>query len=338
MNPYPDASSVLDRFPDSRVLAVGDVMLDKYLWGDVQRICPEAPVPIVEEVRLSNVPGGMANVAMNARSLGSRVAVAGVVGQDPDGATLYEMLNKQGIDAAGLRVDPRRRTSTKTRVIAHNQQVVRIDREDRFPISPELEQELSEWCSERLLSVDVCILSDYAKGVLTPGLISRIIAAANQHGRPVVVDPKGWDYRRYRGASIITPNLHEARQALTDSKGVPADLSALGAGLLKLLPGTAVLITRGPEGVSLFREGLAPMHIPSVTQQVYDVTGAGDTLVATLALAVAAGCPLDLAAALANYSAGRAVGKLGTAIVSPSELREFLTAPAHHPIPADDTR
>jgi len=326
MNPQPDVARLIEDFAKARVLVVGDVMLDKYLWGDVQRICPEAPVPIVEEVRRSSVPGGMANVAVNATTLGSHVAVGGVIGEDADGATLCEMLGRHGIDTSGLRTDPKRRTTAKTRIIAHNQQVVRIDREDRHPIPATVEQDLSQWCSERLPAVDICVLSDYAKGVLTPALISRIIAVAGRHGRPVVVDPKGWDYQRYRGASIITPNLHEARLALTAAIGPPDDLSAIGAGLLRLLPGTAVLITRGPEGVSLFREGVAPLHIPSVARQVYDVTGAGDTLVATLALALAVRCPLELAATLANYSAGRAVGKVGTASVSSSELREYLTA------------
>ncbi|HTZ60125.1 MAG TPA: D-glycero-beta-D-manno-heptose-7-phosphate kinase [Acidobacteriaceae bacterium] len=326
MNLYCDTASFIDRFPESRLLVIGDVMLDKYIWGDVQRISPEAPVPIVEEMRCSSVPGGMANVAVNAATLGARVAVGGAVGGDSDGSTLCEMLNNQGIDTSGLRTDPHRRTSSKTRVIAHNQQVVRIDREDRHPISPELEQELLQWWLLHLPDFDICVLSDYAKGVLTPRLISRIIATANQHQRPVVVDPKGWDYRRYHGASIITPNLQEARQALTDSLGVPADLLGIGAGLLRLLPGTAVLVTRGPEGVSLFREGTTPMHIPSVARQVYDVTGAGDTLVATLALAMAVGCPLELASRLANYAAGRAVGKVGTASVTANELRQAITS------------
>jgi D-glycero-beta-D-manno-heptose-7-phosphate kinase len=321
-----DARALIDKFAQSRVLIVGDVMLDKYVWGDVQRICPEAPVPIVEEVRRSTTPGGMANVAVNARTLGSRVAVGGVIGEDADGARLCDALSQHGIDTSGLRTDPLRRTTAKTRVIAHNQQVVRIDREDRHPITPALEQELLKWCCERMPAVDICVLSDYAKGVLTPALLSQLIAVATRYARPVVVDPKGRDYHRYRGASIITPNLHEASLAFTDATSAPADLSAIGAGLLQLLPGTAVLVTRGPEGVSLFRRGIAPMHIPSVAQQVYDVTGAGDTLVATLALAVAVRCPIELAATLANYSAGRAVGKVGTATVTASELLEYMAA------------
>jgi len=326
MNPQPDTASLINQFTRARVLVTGDVMLDKYLWGNVQRISPEAPVPIVEEVRLSSVPGGMANVAVNASTLGSRVAVGGVIGEDADGATLCDILSRYGIDTSGLRADRDRRTTAKTRIIAHNQQVVRIDREDRHPISPAVERGLLEWCRERLPAADICVLSDYAKGVLTPALISEVIASAHHHGRPVVVDPKGWDYQRYRGASVITPNLSEARMAVTAAIGHSEDLAAIGAGLLKLLPGTAVLITRGPEGVSLFREGLAPLHVPSVARQVYDVTGAGDTLVATLALALAAGFPLELAATVANYSAGLAVGKVGTATVSGSELREYLTA------------
>ena len=312
--------SLIEKFRECRLLVVGDVMLDEYLWGKVGRICPEAPVPIVEEVRRSSVPGGMANVAANAVALGAQVALGGVVGADAQGKSLRDMLSRLGMDAAGLRIDPQRPTTTKTRIIAHNQQVVRVDREDTRPISSALEQDLLEWFRERLPSADVCILSDYAKGVLSPALTPELIAVAHQYGRPVVVDPKGWDYRRYRGASIITPNLREARLALTNGAPPPDDLFAIGSGLLELLPGTSVLVTRGADGLALFREHHPPLCIPSAARQVYDVTGAGDTLIATLAVAIAAGVSLDLASVLANRAGGLAVGKLGTTTVGASEL------------------
>ena len=314
------AASFVEKFQGCRLLVVGDVMLDEYLWGQVKRVCPEAPVPVVEEIRRSSIPGGMANVAINAAALGAQVAVGGVVGEDAQGKALRDMLNLRGIETDGLRVDSQRPTTTKTRIIAHNQQVARVDREVTRAITSAMEQELLEWFRKRLPSADVCIISDYSKGVLTSVLISEMIAFARQLGRPVVVDPKGWDYRRYRGASLISPNLHEARQALTNGAPPPDDLFALGAGLRKLLPGTSVLITCGPDGVVLFQEEAAPLAIPSLARQVYDVTGAGDTLIAALAVAIAAGCTLDLAATLANAAAGVVVGKVGTATVSVSEI------------------
>jgi D-beta-D-heptose 7-phosphate kinase/D-beta-D-heptose 1-phosphate adenosyltransferase len=307
-------------FHKCRLLIVGDVMLDEYIWGSVRRICPEAPVPIVEEMRRSSVPGGMANVAVNAAALGAQVAVGSIVGADAQGDTLRNTLEQQGIDASGIRTDHQRPTTVKTRIIAHNQQVARVDREVTRSITSAMEQELLEWFRGRLPAADVCIISDYSKGVLTSVLISEMMALSHKHGCPVVVDPKGWDYRRYRGALLISPNLHEARHALTNGAPPPDDLFALGAGLRKLLPGTSVLITCGSEGVALFRDEEPPLVIPSLARQVYDVTGAGDTLIATLAVAIAAGCSLDLAAALANAAAGVVVGKVGTATVSASEI------------------
>lgn len=338
MKPKADVASFIDNFNESRLLVVGDVMLDEYVWGQVRRICPEAPVPIVEEVRRSTVPGGMANVAANARALGAQVALGGVVGGDVQGTALRDMLSLHGMDTAGLRIDPQRPTTTKTRIIAHSQQVVRVDREDTRPVPLAVEQELLGWFREHVRDADLCILSDYGKGVLSPALTSAVIAMARQFGRPVVVDPKGWDYRKYRGASIITPNLQEARMALTNGGHPPTDLFEIGTGLLELLPGTSVLVTRGSQGVALFQEGHDPLCISSSAREVYDVTGAGDTLVATLAVAIAAGCPLRLAASLANCAAGLAVGRVGTATVSRSELGAAAAlVSAKHPatVPTD---
>jgi len=315
-------ASWINKFEGCRLLVVGDVMLDEYLWGQVRRICPEAPVPIVEESRRSSVPGGMANVAVNAAALGAHVAVGGVTGNDSPGQVVRELLSARGMDTSGLFADPHRPSTLKTRIIAHNQQVVRVDREDARPISIGIEQDILQWVHERLPAVGCCVLSDYAKGVLTPTLTAGIISAAQRHGRPVVVDPKGWDYRRYRGATVITPNLGEARLALTNGAPPPDDLFVLGAGLLEILPGTSILVTRGPDGVTLFRGAHDPVDIASTARQVYDVTGAGDTLVATLAVAISAGCPIEVAAALANCAAGLVVGKLGTAAICTSELLE----------------
>jgi D-beta-D-heptose 7-phosphate kinase/D-beta-D-heptose 1-phosphate adenosyltransferase len=315
---------LLEGFSRSRILLVGDVMLDEYIWGHVRRICPEAPVPIVEEVRRSSVPGGMANVATNAAALGAEVEVGGVTGDDSQGRALRERLDLLGIDTSGLRSDQGRPTTLKVRVIAHNQQVVRVDRENTLRLSSGLEKEILDWFGGRLPVADCCILSDYAKGVLSPALTSELIKRATLRGVPVIVDPKGWDYRKYRGASIITPNLHEACMALTNGGQPPTDISVIGTGLLDLLPGTAVLVSRGSEGIALFQDLQSPLYIPSIARQVYDVTGAGDTLVATLAVAIAAGCSLKEAAELANFAAGLAVGKVGTAAVRASELLEVV--------------
>lgn len=312
--------AVIDTFPTCRVMVVGDVILDEYLWGNVRRICPEAPVPVVEEIRRSNVPGGMANVAVNIASLGARAVVAGVTGDDPQSQVLRELITRHGLDTSGLLTDPNRPTTLKTRIMAHNQQVVRVDREDSLPISNNIEQDLLQWICEWLPTVGCCVISDYAKGVLTPTLTAAIISAARKLDLPIVVDPKGTDYRRYRGASVITPNFHEACLALTNEHYLPTKLLAVGGGLLNLLPGTSVLVTRGPDGITLFREGHDSLSIPSAARQVFDVTGAGDTLIATLAVAIAAGCPLEIAASVANFAAGLVVGKIGTATISHTEL------------------
>ena len=319
----------IQRFEQSRIVAFGDVMLDEYLWGQVRRISPEAPVPIVEEQNRSSVPGGAANVAVNTAALGAKVTFGGVVGDDAPGQALREMLTRRGIDTSGLRVDPQRPTTAKTRIIAHNQQIVRIDREDSRRLSASLERELLDWFRESLQAADLCILSDYAKGVFSPHLTSQAITLARELERPVIVDPKGRDFRRYRGANLISPNLSEAQNALEYALSMspsasPDHVFALGAGLLEILPGSSVVITRGQAGVALFRDGRIPLCIPSVARQVFDVTGAGDTLIATLGVALSVACPLELALALANSAAGLVVGKIGTSYVTGSELAELV--------------
>jgi D-beta-D-heptose 7-phosphate kinase/D-beta-D-heptose 1-phosphate adenosyltransferase len=264
----------------------------------------------------------MANVAVNAAALGAQVSVGGLVGADEQGMSLRRTLESLGINTSGLLTDCQRPTTSKTRIVAHSQQVVRVDREDGRPISPAQEQQLYDWCVTCLPAMDVCVISDYAKGVLSYKLTSQIIGLAQTCGKPVIVDPKGWDYKRYLGASVVTPNLNEARQALGNDPRRTADLPSIGRGLIDLLPGSSILVTCGPDGVALFRERHSPIYIPSSARQVYDVTGAGDTLIATLAVWMAVGCSLEAAAATANRAAGLAVGKIGTATVSVNELFE----------------
>jgi D-beta-D-heptose 7-phosphate kinase/D-beta-D-heptose 1-phosphate adenosyltransferase len=313
--------SLIDRLPAQRVLVVGDVMLDQNLWGQVRRISPEAPVPVVELERESAEPGGAANNAANAAAVGAGVLLAGVVGDDAEGARLRALLGARGVDAGGLVTEVGRPTTTKMRVVAHSQQVVRVDRERTDAIAPASEAALLRWVSAHLPGVGACIISDYAKGVVTASLAQGVIAAARAAGVPVVVDPKGTEYARYRGAAVVTPNLHEAELASRRSARSDAEVADVAAQLSAELGGAALLVTRGAAGMSLFVPGAEAEHVRAAAQQVYDVTGAGDTAITFLALALAAGAPLGAAMRLANRAAGVVVGKVGTATVTLDELR-----------------
>jgi D-beta-D-heptose 7-phosphate kinase/D-beta-D-heptose 1-phosphate adenosyltransferase len=316
---------VVDGFHDRRVLVVGDSMLDEHVWGAVRRISPEAPVPVVEVERCNYVPGGAANTAVNAASLGGRVSLGGVVGADRDAERLTTALRAAGVDPGGLIPDPQRGTTTKTRIIAHGQHVARLDREHKAPLPAALEDRLLNWAEQEMETAEVCILSDYAKGVVSARFAQEFLSRARRAGRPVVVDPKGKDYAKYQGATVIKPNVQEVQQVLNREVRDEADWLHAGKQLTGMLPGTALLISRGAEGMSLFRGSEPPLHIPSVARAVFDVTGAGDTVVSTLALALAAGAPIEQAAHLANRAAGIVVGKVGTAAVSAEELRMRLT-------------
>ena len=316
---------LLSRFAGRRVLVLGDVMLDEHIWGEVRRISPEAPVPVVEVRRRSFVPGGAANTAANVAALGGRPVLVSVVGQDHAAARLRKVLAQNGTDAHGLCADAARATTTKSRVIAHSQQVARLDVEERAPLSPALEDALLTAIGRHLPQAEACIISDYAKGVVTPRVSLELIRLARQAGRPVVVDPKGADYSKYRGATVVKPNLHEAeRSAKVEITGEAALQEAAGR-LIELLGGSALLITRGPDGMSLFRPGAEPLHVPAVVRNVFDVTGAGDTVAGTLAMGLAARGPLELAVQLANRAASIVVGKVGTATVTCDELRSELS-------------
>jgi D-beta-D-heptose 7-phosphate kinase/D-beta-D-heptose 1-phosphate adenosyltransferase len=321
-----DWTSLTNAFTGARALVVGDVMLDEYIIGDVQRISPEAPVPIVQRRRHSVVPGGAANTAANVASLGGQVVLGGVIGNDPMGAQLKQAVNQAGIDVSGVLPASDRPTTIKTRVIAHSQQLLRIDQEDSSPISTGAEDQLLAWAELWINSIDVVVLSDYGKGVLTRRLTQRMLMSAREAGKPSVVDPKGTDYSKYLGATVITPNTLEASQATGVAIRNRADLIRAGQQLLEQLPGTAILITRGPEGMSLFRQNHDPMDLPTAARHVYDVTGAGDTVVSTLAITLACGGMLDQACHVANFAAGIVVGKVGTASVTQKELTAAISA------------
>ncbi|TAK33653.1 MAG: D-glycero-beta-D-manno-heptose-7-phosphate kinase [Chloroflexota bacterium] len=319
-----DLSNMLSLFTNRRVLVVGDLMLDEWIWGNVSRISPEAPIPVVQVQSISRTPGGACNVAANIASLSGQAILLGVIGQDEAGEHLREELEKLNIDATDLFVDPQRPTTLKTRIVAHSQQVVRADRESRLPISTELAKCLAARLNDRIDGVEAVLISDYGKGVTTPPLVQQIIRAATERGKPVIIDPKGFSYAKYRGSTVITPNKLEVAQAvgveLTDQDSV---LRA-GKTLLRDLACRVALITRGEEGMSLIQDSGEVWHFPANARQVYDVTGAGDTVVASFALALASGGNYVQSAYVANHAAGVVVAKVGTATVSLDELRRSM--------------
>ena len=301
----------------ARLLVVGDVMLDRYWYGEVERISPEAPVPVVKFARSEEVPGGAANVARNATALGAPVTLLSVVGDDEAGARLRELLEAEGV-VASLHRDPGLPTTVKLRVIARHQQLVRIDFET-LPSHEVLADKLADF--ERLLAdCDVLVLSDYGKGGLAH--IEKMIQLARAAGKIVLVDPKGDDYARYRGATIVTPNRAEMREVVGRWKSED-DLAQRAQALRRELDADALLLTRSEEGMSLFQES-GVQHEPAKAREVYDVSGAGDTVIAALAAMLAGGATLAQAMHVANCAAGIVVGKLGTAVVLREELQAAL--------------
>jgi len=307
-----------------RVLIVGDVMLDEFVWGRVSRISPEAPVPVVEVTGRSDHVGGAGNVATNVRALGGEAVLAGVVGRDAAGTRVREALAAAGVADRLVDAGSARRTTLKTRIVAHGQQVVRADQEDTSELPRALENELVRAVRRELPASSALVVSDYQKGVVSAGLLRRLLPLARRHGVPVLVDPKPRHFSYYRGASVVTPNQLEAEQVTGLRLSVPAELAAAGRRMLSLLACRAVLVTRGEHGMALFQRGARPLQIDATAREIFDVTGAGDTVIATLALALAARAPLPLAATLANHAAGVVVGKLGTASVAPDELLAAL--------------
>jgi len=298
----------------ARVLVVGDVMLDRYWFGDVERISPEAPVPVVRVARTEERPGGAANVARNAAALGARTTLLSVTGEDEAGTALERLLAADGVHTSFHR-DPALPTTVKLRVIGRQQQLLRIDFETA-PSHEVLAGKLAEY-DTLVADCDLVILSDYGKGGLAH--IASMIERARAAGKQVLVDPKGEDWAKYRGATIITPNRAEFRQIVGRWRD-EADLTARAAQLRTDLDLAALLVTRSEEGMSLFTDDGA-VHVPAQTREVYDVSGAGDTVIATLGVLMAAGAPLADAVRIANEAAGVVVGKLGTAVVTPDELR-----------------
>jgi len=321
---------ILTGFSGKTILILGDVMLDEFIWGKVGRISPEAPVPVVEVVGETYRLGGSANVAANIRALDGIPVPIGVVGRDAASERMAELLLEAGIETNGL-MRPDRPTTLKTRIIAHSQQVVRADRESRKPLSPELNGDLAALFLEYLPRAAAIIVSDYDKGVINRELMSTILPRARSANVPVYLDPKVHHADYYRPITLITPNHHEAELltgTIIDSK---TGLEEAGRKLLQRFACEYVLITKGEEGMSLFSASDGGSHhLPTFAREVFDVTGAGDTVIATLALARAGGAAMEEAAIVANHAAGIVVGKLGTATVSRPELLSAFEARNAH--------
>jgi D-beta-D-heptose 7-phosphate kinase / D-beta-D-heptose 1-phosphate adenosyltransferase len=308
----------LPNFEGTRVLVIGDVMLDRYWHGSSSRISPEAPVPVIKVSQTDDRPGGAANVALNIAALGCQVSLIGVVGDDDAGEMLQQRLIAAKI-YTDFQISKSKPTITKLRVISHHQQLLRMDFEKKFDT-----QDTSEFIAKvkkLIQGVDVVVLSDYAKGSLDN--CQALITIAQQYKIPVLVDPKGRDYSQYRGAHMLTPNLQEFEQVVGKCAS-EEELIARGEALMQELALSAVLVTRGEQGMTLLRPGLSELHLPARGREVFDVTGAGDTVIATVAAAMAGGQAIAQATALANLAAGIVVGKLGTASVSVPELRRSI--------------
>lgn len=314
----------LERFHKARIVVVGDLMRDIFIWGRVRRISPEAPVPVVEVVRETAMLGGAANVVNNLVVLGAKVHLAGVVGDDNEGEALVRELVEKGVELEALVVEQDRPTSVKTRIIAHSQQIVRFDREVRAPVSPESRERMLKALREILPGADLVLISDYAKGVVSRELTAGLFSLASKLKKKILVDPKLANLACYKGADVITPNNLEAGQAARCEVETDRDVEKAGRLLIKELGSRAILITRGEQGISLVEKGKPARHIPTEAREVYDVTGAGDTVISTLAMGMAAGMDLYSATVLANLAAGIGVAKLGTSVVSREELKDAL--------------
>lgn len=312
--------NLIERFSNVKVLVIGDVMLDRYWWGNVDRISPEAPVPVVCLKESTDTPGGAANVAANIAGLGATAHLIGVVGNDADAELTSAAIVRAGIATPSLIPIEGRRTTVKTRVVAHGQQIVRVDHETDGELSHDAEDVVLARIADDLDRTDVIVLSDYAKGFLTRRVLAETIRVSNEKGKPVLVDPKGKDYTKYSGASLLTPNKREAGEAASLENNDKEIVAKAGKKLMSELSIGALLVTQGEDGMTLFAKDAEPLHLGSLAREVYDVTGAGDTVIATLGVAVGAGFDLAEAAFLSNLAAGIVVGQIGTSSITAAEL------------------
>jgi D-glycero-beta-D-manno-heptose-7-phosphate kinase len=316
------AAEIVAAMRGRTVVVYGDVMLDEFVWGDVERISPEAPVPVVDIRRESVHLGGAANVLANLRSLGARAAVVGVVGNDRAGERVRAELREAGAldPEENLVTDVSRPTTLKTRIIAHSQTVVRADRESRAPLDGPVEERVVAALKKLLRSADALVVSDYDKGAITPSALDEVLPLAEVAGVPVLIDPKFRNFDSYRPATLVTPNHYEALRLSNTDDDTDEGMARAARAIRARLGCRSVLITRRERGMMLLEGEGAPTYVPTAAREVYDGTGAGDTVIATLAASLAAGASLVEAAMLANHAAGVVVGKVGTATASPEEL------------------
>ena len=307
-----------------KILVVGDLILDEYIWGNVNRISPEAPVPILETRSENLALGGAANVANNLVGLGCEVHLCGAIGQDEKGDKLLKTIHDRSIQTEGIFRFVHRPTTSKIRVIAHNQQILRIDKEDDRPITEKTEQKLIQYINQVIPGMDGIICSDYQKGLLTDKVINAIMHRAQKSKKPVIVDPKSSDFSLYKGATVITPNEREVARSVPIKIRDDEDLGRAAEYLLNLTRAQAILVTRGKDGMSLYQNKEKLVSIPTVAKEVFDVTGAGDTVISVFGMAVFMGFDYQEAAWLSNMAASVVVGKVGTAVVTLEEINEFL--------------
>jgi len=314
---------LLSNFNGKRIAVVGDLMIDRYYWGTVHRVSPEAPVPVVEVESESVRLGGAANVASNIQSLGGDAVMVGLIGNDHPGEQFLGLLKERGFQSGCVFVDPSRPTTIKTRVIAHSQHVVRIDNESKLDASHPFRLKISETIRRNIRSYDGIIIEDYNKGVVTKEVIHEIIAAARESNVPVAVDPKFNNFFEFKKVSVFKPNRREAEEVLGCRLRTVDDVVRAGKRLLEMLSAENVLLTRGEEGMSLFEENGSITHIPTAATNVQDVSGAGDTVIATLMMALAGGAGIQEACVLANCAGGVVVGSVG---IVPIQLEELIAA------------
>ena len=314
----------LDRFPETRVMVIGDIILDEYIWGDVSRISPEAPVPVVEVREETRMLGGAANVINNIHSLGGKPTLCGVLGNDRRGKIILEMLKERALPTDGIIKENDRTTSMKTRIVAHQQQVVRFDRETKHSIKPESIRRILKFIRQNHRKFDVIIVEDYGKGVISDKLMEGLREVVMGSEIVIAVDPKISHFSYYRGVDVITPNHHEAgafcRLEINDQEM----LLQAGRRIIDELDCRSVLITQGKDGMTLFEKSGEIFHIPTVARKVFDVTGAGDTVISTLAMGLASGLDYRSAAIISNFAAGIVVGEVGTSTVKIEELKKII--------------
>ena len=326
---------IIGKFPKARILVLGDLILDEYVWGSVDRISPEAPVPVVWVNKHNYVPGGAANVASNIRSLDGKVLAVGVVGNDKNTGILLSELRKRDIDTRGIVAVPKRPTTVKTRIIAGHQQVVRVDWEHTESLSPEVNKKVARFILAHIDEFDAVIIEDYGKGVINMQLLEEVFKVAHAHNKVITVDPKQEHFQFYRGVTSITPNRKELENAIRNLRFSDAtnrfkvyhdrlltdkDIDLAAAQVMQYLDLESILVTLGEHGMKLFEGAGRITHIPTVAQEVFDVSGAGDTVIATFTLSLACGATKLEAAHIANFAAGIVVGKIGTAVTTRQEL------------------